>query len=84
MGAHLGEFEQLVLLALAPRSLGMVLGLVTCHGADDTSLHAVAVQHFLHFFFGQKNIVAAVIGHQKTVAVAMAADTSFDKVGQVS
>ena len=35
-----------------------------------TCLHAIAMQDFLHFFFGQKNIIA-FIGNQKAVAITM-------------
>ncbi len=49
-------------------------------GTDDACLHTVTVQYFVHLFFGQEQIVAAVIGDQKSIAVAVTADAAFYEI----
>ena len=52
-------------------------------GAGHFRHHAVAVQHFLHLFVGQKQVFARLVGDDEAKAVAMGADLAGDETGMI-
>ena len=59
------------------------LGTAAAVGAGDLGHDAVAVQHLLHLFFGQEQIVARLVRDDEAEAVAVAADAAGDEAALV-